>query len=111
MQFSELYNYSWPPSMLAESIEILAKKAKYISKPVDIPLQFKNIEATDKETLTIWIRKIAEHVGIEAEPVEFLYSDIDDMLYKAAPALIYLPLQDEQRFLIFFKGDKIDLKL
>jgi ATP-binding cassette subfamily B protein len=46
---------------------------------------------TDPEALASWIEAAARALGLEAEPVEASYREVDALIRRAAPALLLLP--------------------
>ncbi|MBF0120229.1 MAG: ABC transporter ATP-binding protein [Desulfobacterales bacterium] len=104
--FDELYKDSWHVSSLPESIEILAQKSKFIKRHVSVHSGLEKIKAADQKELNVYIQKIADNLGIEAEPVEFTYANFEDCLCNSCPAILSLPDKFEQRFLLLLKGNK-----
>lgn len=82
----------WPADRLGEALQALAResgleigpetRAEPSSGPAD---------PGDPETLGSWIEAAAAGAGLEAEPVETSYAEIEALISRAAPALLRLP--------------------
>lgn len=88
---------AWPLSRLGEAIETLARKcglytgsAQNLAPPLNL--------AGNNEALSRWIDAAAVRLGIEYEPVEMPYGEIQ-RLVTAGPALLRCPAKQEPRFL------------
>ena len=79
---------TWAPNRAAEALEALARRSGLRPKSVAIatPLAV-NSEPT---RLGRWIEASASALGLDAEPEEVRYADVDQFLKSAAPALLRL---------------------
>ena len=86
----------WPADRLGEALHALAResglepKAEPSSGPAD---------PGDPEALGAWIEAAAAGAGLEAEPVETSYAEIEALLGRAAPAFLRLPGEESSQFL------------
>lgn len=87
---------SWPLSRLGEGLCALAQEAGLSPRPSAIPLPPSPIPTSD--SLSQWITATAMWVGLEANPVEARYAELQKLIRGAAPALIQMPGK-EIRFL------------
>jgi ATP-binding cassette, subfamily B, bacterial len=101
---ADLTTLAWPAARLGEALEALALAAglapravKPLSPPASILWQ-------DDETLGRWLEAAAGHLGLEAEPTEIPYGEIEPLLLRVGPALLRLPGDGEPRFLALLGG-------
>ena len=96
---------TWPATRAAEALEVLARKSGLRPKSVDIPAppesSFQNDAVTDAggsarnsindpRRLSLWIEASAATMGLDADPEEVRYADVDRWLSTASPALFRL---------------------
>jgi ATP-binding cassette subfamily B protein len=60
----------------------------------------------DGAALGRWIEAAAGHLGLEAEPVEAPYAEVEQLIRTAGPALVRLPSRAEARFLVLLRGGR-----
>jgi len=94
----------WPASELAEAVEILCRKAGMLSYPAEIPVFPDLPDDPDESAVGRRIEQIAGLLGIEAEPVESSYADIEEMIARSGPALFRIPESEPPQFLAVLKG-------
>jgi len=82
---------AWPVPRLGELIENLARRGKLISRPAKISQPSDKLAQSDDETIGRWIDVAAGHLGMEAEPVDLLYGEVERFLQAVAPAILRLP--------------------
>ena len=78
---------AWPASRVGEALEALARRSALRPKSVELPLPPANL-ADDPRQLGLWIESAASSLGVEAEPCEIRYADVERRLTLAAPALL-----------------------
>lgn len=100
-----LYTFSWPIARLGEALEQLAQTSGLGVSPVSrAPFPEPPTRADDPH-LGAWLETSAGWLGIEAEPIETPYPDIEALVQGAGPALLYLP-GDSARFLALLEGSR-----
>jgi ATP-binding cassette subfamily B protein len=95
---------AWPISRLGEALEILAQKAGFLSNPPELSLPPPNFEQADNQTIGQWLDRAATRLGIEIETVESSYTEVEQMVRRAGPALLRLPGSGAPHFLVLLKG-------
>jgi len=78
---------AWPANRLAEALEALALRSGLRPKSVELPIPPAGI-ADEPRRLGLWIESGANTLGVEAEPSEIRYAEVERKLASAAPALI-----------------------
>src|SRR5512139_573154 len=84
-------NIAWPVSRLGELIENLARRSKLITRPARLAQPSERLAQSDDETISRWIDVAAGHIGLEAEPVDLLYGEVERFLQVSAPVILRLP--------------------
>jgi len=105
----DLHTLAWTPSRLGEAVELLARKGKLLPHPVEAPVPPGNLGQADDEALGRWIDAAVGRLGLEAEPVESSYAEVDQLVRGVGPALLRLPRnfdEGEPRFLALLKGGR-----
>ncbi|MDE3090310.1 MAG: ABC transporter ATP-binding protein [Chloroflexota bacterium] len=89
----DLNALAWDAARLGEAIELLARKARLLPHPVQLPApdETREAAATDSAALGQWVNHLASQLGIEAEPVDSTYADADPFVHRSAPAILRLP--------------------
>ncbi len=109
----DLDEVAWPISRLGEAIEILARKSGFLvranghSPLPDVSFPPKNLNQANDIILGEWIELTANRLGIEAESVQSSYSEVEEFVRTAGPAIIRLPKKDETEsahFLMLMRG-------
>jgi ATP-binding cassette subfamily B protein len=106
-QPSDLHALAWPASRLGEAIELLVRKGRLLPHPGEVAAPPENFEQADDEALGRWIDVAAGRLGLEAEPVESSYAEVDQLVRGVSPALLRLPGtfdEGEPRFLALLRG-------
>ena len=92
---------SWPINRLNEALGLLARKAGFISEPLEL---FASPQLQDPTSLDRWFDDYAYHAGFESISVHTPYSEIDDMIYQCGPAIIKMVTEsDSYRYLVILK--------
>ena len=95
---------TWPATRAAEALEALARKSGLRPKSVDIPAPSESALQNDTQPppgtcgsvpndprrLSLWIESSATTLGLDADPEEVRYADVDRLLITAAPAIFRL---------------------
>ena len=93
---------AWPTDRIGEALEALARRSGLHPKSIDLPVPPANI-GNDPRRLGLWIESAASSLGVEAEPVEIRYTDIERKLASAAPAI----LRSDDRLLALLDAETI----
>jgi ATP-binding cassette, subfamily B, bacterial len=101
----ELTDCSWPVSRLGEALVELASASRLVRKSLEGSRPLGNV-SEDSETFDSWIGAAAASVGIEAEPAEVNYREVDRWLHRAGPALLRLHQGDSSGFLALLGGSR-----
>jgi ATP-binding cassette subfamily B protein len=111
----DLTELTWDAARLAEAVEILARRANLLPRglaALNEMLRAPNPRAyVDDDARAQWVELVAQHLSIEAEPVEAKYADVDALVRGVAPAIVEISDSDNGgnsavRFLVFLKGGK-----
>src|SRR5689334_6598965 len=92
-QANNLLNYAWPLSRLGEALAALAEADGLAPQLATLPTLPKSQALTDFEAINRWVEVAADQLGIEAEPLEILYGQVEQVVREAGPALLPLPNQ------------------
>lgn len=84
--------YLWPWPRLPEALTQLAQRAGLLTLP-NSPLPAPPDLGTklSDELVTAWVAEQADRLGIEAEAVFASYAEVETLVQRAAPALLWLP--------------------
>ncbi len=67
------------------------------------------LRQADEETIGRWIEAIASQFGVEVEPTQAMYSEVEQLVRGAGPAVLRLPDDGgtgERRFLVLLRGGR-----
>ncbi len=91
----DLTELGWDVSRLAEALETLARQANLVARTAPALNNLVRVPDprayTDPAARNLWIDLVAQHLGIEAEPVQAQYADVDAFVRGVAPAIIEIP--------------------
>ena len=101
-----LTDITWPASRLGEAMDALSQHSGLGGKstPGDGPPAKLLAEGTER--LGPWIEAAAAWLGLEAEPVQAPYAELEEFLRGAGPALLGVPADSETRFLVLLGGGR-----
>jgi len=103
----EMDKLTWPASRMGDAIESLARKSGLSPRLVDMPSPPDWVMLSEDGALGRWIEGAASWLGLEAEPIETPYAEINHLIRGVAPALLPLPREKGQpRFLLLLKGQR-----
>jgi ATP-binding cassette subfamily B protein len=108
---SELDQLTWHVSRLGELIEVLAQKAKLYPKAKEIPPLPELLWHANSEDLGQWLDSASSGMGLEVEAIDVVYTDVEDMIRNAAPAVLKLPREVITHTQTIFVQDGDDLYL
>jgi ATP-binding cassette, subfamily B, bacterial len=95
---------SWPVSKLGEALEALAHTCGLAPTALETPAPPHGLMRGADEALTRWIEAAAGCLGLEAEPVDAPYAEVEQLVRRAGPALLRWPAPGEPRFLALLGG-------
>ena len=95
---------AWPVSRLGEALEALARTGALAPRSVEVPPPPHNLAQDGAEGLGRWIEATAGSLGLEAEPVDVPYAEVERLVRSAGPALLRLPGAGEPHFLALLSG-------
>ena len=93
---TDLAALAWPVGRLGEALSVLARRRGLAPGKLDLA---EPRESASPEDLDRWIGAAVAAMGLEAEPVEAPYGEVENLLRRSAPALLRLPGAGSPRFL------------
>jgi ATP-binding cassette subfamily B protein len=93
---------SWPASRLGEAIEWLARRTRLPVRSAEMKTAAPGPQ--DPEAFDAWLDAAAGAIGLEVEPVETSFAEVDGLVKQCGPALIQIRLNDQSRFLAVIGG-------
>lgn len=99
-----LHDLAWPASKLGEAIEAVARKSELSSQHVEAPLPPSSLFQTGGKAVGRWVEATAGLLGLEAEPVETTYPEVESFVRGAGPAIVPLPGKGEDGYLALLGG-------
>jgi ATP-binding cassette subfamily B protein len=102
---------SWPASRLGEALAALGQRSALAVERAETAVPSPKVIAEGGEQLGRWIEATAGWLGLEAEPVQAHYPDVEQLICRVGPALLRLPGESEPRFLVLLKGDSRQVSL
>ena len=103
---ADLTPLAWPASRLNEALEALARRADLSPRAVELLSPPAELLQQGDEALGRWLRSAAGHLGLEAEPMEIPYGEVEPLLRQAGPALLRLPGDGEPCVLALLSGGR-----
>src|SRR5262245_20139877 len=91
------WEVSWPASRLGELLSGMAARAAFGRGKVENPPS--SFDASDYEQVELWIEAASDWLGIEPEPTQAGYNDVESFVRHGAPAVLRLRVDREFRFL------------
>jgi ATP-binding cassette subfamily B protein len=93
----------WPLARLGEALEELARRAQLRCTAADSPPVPPALAEADAAEQGRWLEWAAQRIGLEAEAVDTVVADLDDLLRGAAPALLRVADGGQAGFLLLLK--------
>src|SRR4051812_3141383 len=103
----DLLPLSWPVSRLAEALETLARRSGFVCRSVAPLAPPPSLALNGGDPLGRWIEAAASCLGLEAEPLEICYGEVEQLVCTTAPALLQLPSRSEPHFLLLLEKQKV----
>ena len=99
---------TWPASRLGEALDALARRSGLSSKVAETRNPGASI-VSEPAVLNRWVETAAATLGLEAEPADVRYSELEDYLRTAGPAVVRLSPSGEPQFLAVLeaRGGKV----
>ena len=94
-----LNTLAWPMGRLGEAIMVLARLRGWRLRGLEAPVYQEGLEQEGTEALGVWVEAAATWLGVEAEPVEVPYAEVESLVRRAGPALLRLPGLEKPGFL------------
>jgi ATP-binding cassette subfamily B protein len=94
-----LNTLAWPVGRLGEAITALARLRGWRLRDVEPPAYQGGLEQDGTEAIGVWLEAAATWLGVEAEPVEIPYAEVESLVRRAGPALLRLPGLEKPGFL------------
>ncbi|MDM8527875.1 ATP-binding cassette domain-containing protein [Anaerolineales bacterium HSG24] len=111
MFFNHTFNLeqlAWPVSRLDEAVEALGHQAGYVAQNDSAPVIPNYLDKTGRILFEHWLPGIADIFGLESEPIEAPYAEVESLLRGAGPAILRLPSNYDQdgetRFLVLLSS-------
>src|SRR5262249_52898614 len=89
---------SWPAERLGEALEALGRRCRLGVRPATVEAPPAGIVRAGGEGLDRWLEAAAGWLGLETEPVEVPYAEVEPFLLAVGPALLRLPGDAGNRF-------------
>jgi ATP-binding cassette subfamily B protein len=101
---SDLDALTWPVAQLGEAIATLGRSSGLVPRAREFSASPADLAQEGAEALGAWIETAAAWLGLEAEAVETPYTEVEQLVRAAGPALLRLPGVGEPRFLALLSG-------
>src|SRR4029453_7754140 len=102
---------AWPVGRLGEAIAGLARLRGWKLRSVEAPICPTGLEQGNPEALDVWVEAVADCFGVEAEPVEVPYAEVESLVRGVGPALIRLPGREKPGFLALLGSQRCQVML
>lgn len=106
-EFDLLQPLIWPASRLGEAVEVLARRCRLVSNLDSNVPPFPSLQNAELSEIGHWIDVAALHLGLEIEPVQATYTEMDQLVRGAFPAILQLPssfaMNESPAFLLVWK--------
>jgi ATP-binding cassette subfamily B protein len=101
----------WPVPRLGEALEELARRARLRASAGEAPQVPATLAAGGAQEQGRWLEWAAHRLGLEAEALDAVASELEQLLRGAAPALLRIAQEDGEGFLLLLKsrGDTVHL--
>jgi ATP-binding cassette subfamily B protein len=103
---TDLTTLAWPTSRLGEALEALARAAGLAPRAVEPLNPPAGLLGLGDEALGRWLAAAAGHLGLEAEPTQIPYGEVERLLQRMSPALLRLPGDGEPCFFALHSGGR-----
>jgi ATP-binding cassette, subfamily B, bacterial len=103
----ELEEVGWP---IAQTVEALEAAAHHCGLPLDERADIAPIWGADSlgvASFDRWVEASAGWLGLEAEPIDVEYPEVESLLFRSAPSLIRVPGKDTLLVVIGHRGSNV----
>ncbi len=101
---NDLKNFSWQISQAGEALTALAHHSKLLNQTVEYPAPPSVYIQNNDSRWEQWLEATAARMGVEIEPVETTYSEVEHFVRHVAPAILRFSCQNESRLLILVRS-------
>jgi ATP-binding cassette, subfamily B, bacterial len=108
---ADLTRLTWPVARLGEALEALARAAGLALRAVESLSPPAGLLWPGDEALGRWLAAAAGQLGLEVEPAEIPYGEVEPLLQRVSPALLRLPGDGEPRFVALLGGGRRTVSL
>jgi ATP-binding cassette, subfamily B, bacterial len=95
----DLHTMAWPAARLGEALEALARRSGLAPQERETLGPPEGLAREGAAALGAWVETAAAWLGLEAEPVEAPYAEVERLVRTAGPAMLRLPSAGAPRFL------------
>ncbi len=84
----------WQAEQLGDALTMLARESGLVARNATMPAAGRHpytAKPDDDAARRRWVEQLAQQIGIEAEPMDTPYAEVELLISHAAPALIILP--------------------
>src|ERR1051326_1934149 len=97
---------AWPVGRLGEAIAGLARLQGWRLRSTEAPVCPVGLAHDSAEAVHAWLEAAATWLGVEVEPIEVPYAEVESLVYGAGPALLRLQGQEKQGFLALLRRQR-----
>ncbi len=108
---TDLTSVSWPRERLGEGLEALARVSGLERHPEELPRPPRSLDRPGAPTIDEWIEEAVEWLRLDCEPTMSLLGELEDFLRKAAPALLRLQVDRDERFVLLIGSARSSVTL
>jgi ATP-binding cassette, subfamily B, bacterial len=101
-----LTELAWPMARLGEALEALARRTGLTDSRGDTATPPPSLAGTGDELIGDWVESLAVWLGLDAEPIEVPYTEVQRLVAGSAPALLRLPGEGEPLFLVLLSSNR-----
>nr|NIV31018.1 hypothetical protein [Anaerolineae bacterium] len=103
-----LNRLTWSISDLDQALEALGRASGLLSQALETPPLPEGLAEAGGAELSRWLETTARRLDFEAEPVDTPYPEVEQLIQRAGPALLRLPLPygETARFLALLRGGR-----
>jgi ATP-binding cassette subfamily B protein len=85
---------SWPANRLGDLIENLARRGRLVARPHRLPPAPAGLLEAGNRAVGYWIDAAAGHLNLEAEAIDVLYADLEQLIRAGGPMDLRVPGAD-----------------
>src|SRR5215213_6086219 len=96
----------WPFARLHEGLELLARESGLAVEHVQLHAPQLTEPPQSDQLIRQSIEGLAHRLGLEAEPVQLTYKQVEEFLHSAGPAILSVSGREQVRFLVLLKSQQ-----